>query len=702
MTNAGRGDRSPRENAGRGDRSPHGNAGRGDRSPHENAGRGDRSPRENAGRGDRSPHRNAGRGDRSPHRNAGRGDRSPHRGLVLAVCAALVILVALAFQPALEAGFVDWDDDRNFVENLRWRGLERENLVWMATTFHTGHWIPLTWFTFGIDHELFGPEPRALHAVNLAWHAATAIAVFALARSLLDELAAKWDERRRIATAGLAAALFAVHPLRCESVCWITERRDLVSGAFFVLALLAWTRFARSGGRAAYVATLLLQTVSLTAKAWGIVLPALFLVLDLVFARRSRGASWQRLLLEKLPFAVMSLTVAIVTSRAHATATDARVPWSEHGLLTRTIQAGYGVCFYVWRSLVPLDLAPHYELPPAVELVAPRYVLSLALAVVLTVAAFRLQRRRPWAFHAWLAFLIVLAPVSGLAQAGPQLVADRYSYLACIPFAIVAAVGLAHPRIGRVGSIALSTLIVVVLVLAARSQSRVWHDSETLWRRALEHDPASAVANSHMASVLARKSDANRDALEKRRLLARAAEHYERAFRRSQNPAHIVNAGGILRLTAELEPDRRRELVARALDMVDAGIERGRAVRVDEPKWRRTRAALLLDLGRTEDARAELTIIAEQLEDDVVTHVLLARALEALERPRDALPHREIAARLRPGEPESWIALGETLARIGESANATAALEHGQRLARERSDTTLVERAATALAAIRR
>jgi len=637
-------------------------------------------------------------------RSARADERASRRGVTLPVCVALglAVLVVAAFQPAIAGQFLDWDDDRNFVENVHWRGLAPDNLAWMATSFHTGHWIPLTWLTFGIDHELFGPDPRALHAMNLAWHAATAIAVFAFVRALLDELASTWSAERRLATAGLAAALFAVHPLRCESVCWITERRDLVSGFFFVLALLAWTRFARSESRATYVATLVLQTLSLGAKAWGIVLPAVFLVLDVLMARRSRGTSWRRLLVEKLPFAVVSLTVAIVTTRAHAVATDARAPWSEHGLLTRLIQAGYGVCFYVWRTLVPLDLSPHYELPPYAELVAPRYVLALLVAIAITVAAFLWRKRRPWVFPAWLAFLIVLAPVSGLAQAGPQLVADRYSYLACIPFAIVAAVGLAHPRIGRVGTVAISAAIVVALVFAARAQSGVWHDSASLWRRALEHDPASAVANAHMASVLARESDGTSDVAAKRRLLARAAQHFERAFQRSGNPAHVVNAGGIVRLTAELEPERRMELVARALELVDAGIARGLALHVEDPKWRRTRAALLLDLGRVEDARVELTSVVEALEDDVVTRVLLARALEALDLPRDALPHREAAARLRPGEPESWIALGETLAKAGESANAVAALEHGQRLARERNDAALVERAAAALAAIRR
>lgn len=635
-------------------------------------------------------------------RSANAGERASRRRVAFAVCAALAILVFVAFQPALDAGFLDWDDDRNFVDNVRWRGLAPENLAWMATTFHLGHWIPLTWLTFGIDHELFGPDPRVLHAVNLAWHAATAIAVFLFARALLDQLATTWSAERRLAAAGLAAALFAVHPLRCESVCWITERRDLVSGFFFVLALLAWTRFARSGGRAAYVATLVLHTLSLAAKAWGIVLPALFLVLDVVLARRSRGATWRRLFVEKLPFAALSLAVAIVTTRAHADATDARAPWSEHGLLTRLIQAGYGVCFYAWRTFVPVELAPHYELPPFAELIAPRYVIASVLAIAVTVAALLLRRRWSWAFPAWLAFLIVLAPVSGLAQAGPQLVADRYSYLACLPFAIVAALGLAHPRIGRTASIAASVAIVVALVFASRSQARVWHDSERLWRRALEHDPASAVANSHMASVLARESDAARDVSEKRRLLARAAQHYQRAFERSRNPSHVVNAGGILRMTAELEPERRVELTARALELVDAGIARGRDVHVDDPKWRRTRAALLLDLGRAEEARVELTSVVAQLEDDVGTRVLLARALEALDRPRDALTHREAAARLRPGEPESWIALGETLAKVGDAVNATAALEHGQRLARERNDVELVERAAAALAALRR
>ncbi len=624
------------------------------------------------------------------------------RAWTIAACVALAALVWVAFGPALDGQFLDWDDAQNFVENVRWRGLSPEHLAWMARTLHMGHWQPLTWFTLGLDHALFGLDTRAFHATSLAWHAATSMAFLSLAHTLLRRAAPRWNAQRTLAAAALAAALFALHPLRCESVCWITERRDVVSGFFFVCALLAWTRYAERGGRVAYALAFLAQALSLLAKAWGIVLPALFLLLDVALERRKRGATWRALFVEKLPFAAASIAVALVNLRAHATATDAQATWSEHGLLARTLQAGYAVLFYAAKTLVPADLSPHYELPPARELVTPLYAAALAGAIALTALAFALRRRSPWIACAWFAYLAILAPVCGLTQAGPQLVADRYGYLACLPFAVLAAAAIVHPRVPRAASIVAAVALATALVVMSRAQSRVWIDDRALWSRALDHDPASGVANSHTAGVLVREADAARDPAAKRALLERAADHFARAFERSGNPAHMVNAGGVVRLRAELEPERKPELVARALAAVDAGIERGRASGVADPKWRRTRAALLLDLGRADEARAELDACVAALPDDVVSRVLLARALEALGRPAEAIPHREVAASLRPSEPESWIALAETLVLSGDATSAIPQFERGLALAVQRGDVPLAERARAGLRALGR
>lgn len=626
----------------------------------------------------------------------------PHPVWTLAACAALLLLVATAFQPALRGGFLDWDDAQNFADNLRWRGLSGDHLHWMARTLHMGHWQPLTWLTLGLDHELFGLDPGAMHAVSIAWHAATTIAVLDLARCLLRHAAPGWSAGRNLAGAATAAALFALHPLRCESVCWLTERRDVVSGIFFVAALQAWVRYAESGRRAHYALAFAAQVACLLAKAWGIVLPASFLVLDLALSRRARGTPWRTLLAEKLPFAAASIAVAAVNLRAHATATDAQATWEEHGPWTRALQAGYAVLFYPAKTLAPLDLSPHYELPPAAELATPAFALAFLGAIVVTVLAFRARRRPPWFAWSWAAYLVVLAPVSGFTQAGPQLVADRYSYLSCLPFAFLVAAAIVHPRVPRTLSIAAVTLCVSALLVATRAQSRVWIDSRSLWQRALEHDPESGVANSHTAGVLLREADATTDSAAKRALVERAAQHFARAYQRSGNPAHIVNAGGVLRLRAELEPERKPELVASALFAVEAGIAAGEAAGVADPKWRRTRAALLLDLERWEEARAALAECVAALPDDVVSRVLLARALEALGRPAEAVPHREHAARLRPAEPESWIALGETLVRAGEASRAIEPLERGLAAASQRGDLVLVERARSALRALGR
>ena len=158
----------------------------------------------------------------------------------------IVALVVLAFWPAFSAGFLDWDDDRNFTDNTAYRGLSAQHLAWMATTHHMGPYQPLSWWTLGVDYTLWGMDPRGYHATNVLLHALTALAFYALALRLLPLCwkGANVPGGRAVQLAAAAAALlFALHPLRCESVVWVTERRDVLSGVFFVLTLWAWLRF---------------------------------------------------------------------------------------------------------------------------------------------------------------------------------------------------------------------------------------------------------------------------------------------------------------------------------------------------------------------------------------------------------------------------------------------------------------------------
>src|SRR5690348_8832218 len=159
-----------------------------------------------------------------------------------AIPLGIALLTILAFLPVLHNGFVSWDDDRNFVENPHFRGLGFDQLRWMWTTFHMGHYVPLSWMTLGLDYELWGMNPTGYHLTSLLLHAANAVVVFALLRRLLTLANPDTDLASISFAAGIGALVFALHPLRVESVAWATERRDVLSGLFFFSSILEYVR----------------------------------------------------------------------------------------------------------------------------------------------------------------------------------------------------------------------------------------------------------------------------------------------------------------------------------------------------------------------------------------------------------------------------------------------------------------------------
>lgn len=444
----------------------------------------------------------------------------------------LVFLAAFStFAPALRHGFVDWDDDRNFLANEQYRGLTAEHLGWMLRSAHVGHWQPLSWITLALDWQWAGGGPatgplpeadalrfaRSVHRTSLFLHASTAVLVYALALGLLERTRTGRDASRRALrlTAAAAALLFALHPLRVESVVWATERRDVLSGFFLIAALLAWLRAAVPGGVRAgpYALALLLFTLSLAAKAWGITLPAVLLVLDAWPLRRWTRAGGAlgtgRLVREKLPFAGLAAAAAgaaLWAQRAGVDGRSALLDWGDHGLLQRLAQAAYGLVFYVQKTLWPSALSPLYELEVHVDATSARYLLSALAVSGGALALFLLRRRWPAGAAGALCYAIVVSPVLGFFQSGAQSAADRYTYLACLPFALLAAGGLAWlgRRLG--GPVALATGALVCILLAGLSwkQTGVWRDSMALWTHVVEVQPQSYVAHYNLGAELHR------------------------------------------------------------------------------------------------------------------------------------------------------------------------------------------------------
>jgi len=432
---------------------------------------------------------------------AGLSDRLAH-WLDRLAPAIVVVAVLAVFWPALGNQFVDWDDDMNVTENPRFRGLSPAHLRWMFTTVHGGHYQPLSWVSLALDYRAWGMNPFGYHLTSVLLHAVNALLIYFLIRALLRR-----TDTRHVGAAALAGALFfALHPLRVESVAWVTARRDVLSGLFFLATVLAYLRMvdARSGRQLAWLGiSLACFACSLLAKAWGVPLPAVLLVLD-VYPLHRLSRVPMRAVLEKLAYgllAVAATAMAVGMLREMAAARTL----TQHGVVERIAQAAYGLCFYVWKTVLPVGLSPLYPLPPALDPCEPRFVACAVSVLVVTIGLVVLRRRAMPVLVAWLAYAILLFPLLGVLQLGPQLVADRYTYLACMPWAVL--LGAAMPRVNVSRAVPTLALIAVTLGVLTVRQVRVWHDSDALWEQALRVDAGNWVAYTNRAVLRERRGD---------------------------------------------------------------------------------------------------------------------------------------------------------------------------------------------------
>ncbi len=418
------------------------------------------------------------------------------------VCAA----TALAFLPALAGGFIDWDEGSLLVRNPAYRGLGPANLAWMFSTTRMGHWMPLNWISFGFDYVIWGMNPLGYHLTNVVLHAAAAAVFYVVARRVLRAALSDHPAVDAWLRAGalVAALAFGLHPLRVESVAWITERRDVLSGLFYLLTIWMYLRYVERRSRRAYWAAVGCFALALMSKSITASLPAVLLLLDVYPLGRLGGrAGWltpsaRRAWLEKLPFVALAGAIAIVAFWALARGSGL-TPIRTLGLGARAALSLHALAFYLGKTLWPVHLSPLYELMLPVRPLEMRYVLAALAVAVLTAVALMLRRRWPALFAAWLAFTLTLLPVLGVAHNGYQLAADRYTYLAGLSLALLA--GGIVARWGR-SALAVSALGLAVLLVLTWMQIPVWHSDETLWRHAVALDPASGVARSSLGAAL--------------------------------------------------------------------------------------------------------------------------------------------------------------------------------------------------------
>lgn len=430
----------------------------------------------------------------------------------------VALLTMLAFLPALQNGFVDWDDTTNFVNNMNYRGLAWSHIHWMWTSHLMNRYIPITWMTLGLDYNIWGLEPLGYHLTNILWHAANAVIFYFLAMALFrraipeDSIAM----RARIPVGALfAAIIFALHPLRVESVAWVTERRDLVSGFFYLFATLVYVRGIQDAPprrltRKHYWGCLALFILGILSKEMVVTLPVVLLILDVYPLHRLGGSSgsWfgagaRKVWLEKIPFFAIGLAdsayALYVAIHEHASKSLSHLTPFD-----RLAISFYGLAFYLWKSILPIHLSPMHAL--TLHRIDPRGLpfQSSAVAVIWMVAAVLILRSRfPVLPAVALAYAVTLIPVLGIFHNGRQITADRYTYLACLGWALLAGAALLHAK--RLAILAVA-LVTGVLGFLTWQQVQVWRDSMTLWNYCADNDPSS-VAYNNVGGLLAQQGD---------------------------------------------------------------------------------------------------------------------------------------------------------------------------------------------------
>lgn len=408
--------------------------------------------------------------------------------------AAAFAATAVVFSPALSFPLLHWDDDVNVVTNP-FLGFDPFSLLRMAVDSRLGHWHPLTWLSLAVDKALWGLDPGGFHATAVVLHALSAALLFLLARRLLKSDAA----------AAFAALFWALHPLRVESVAWVTERRDVLSGVFFLACALAHLRSHDEHGEAARRwsrTALALGVAAMLSKVFCILLPGALLFLEAVAGRRP---DWKGKRIYLLPcLAVLAANLAAQAS------SGAAVSFSRFGVVQRLTQAGYGMSFYVTKSFLPVNLSPFYEKSFLLE--PTPFISYSVLSVVLCVSVWLMRKRYPRTALAAGAYLFLLLPALGLFKSGRMTAADRWSYLPAIPLSLFAAGALFRaPRAALLAAV----VVLGALTISTRAYLPVWSSDRALWERAVTLEPASYYARYRLSAALTAAGDASGGAVVK-------------------------------------------------------------------------------------------------------------------------------------------------------------------------------------------
>ncbi len=394
------------------------------------------------------------------------------RSMVVCVCVGLVVIIWLLFSQTLGHEFINYDDPAYVTENAEvTKGLTLQGIAWAFTHTHSHNWHPVTTISHMIDCDLYGIEPAGHHFTNVLLHAIATTILFLVFRAITDRL---WRS-------AFVAAVFAVHPLHVESVAWVAERKDVLSGVFFMLTLTAYVWYSRSPSAGKYSLVGLLFILGLMSKPMLVTMPIVLLLLDYWPLKRVSKRPLKCLVIEKIPLLILSAISCVVTLLVQPQGLHVLFPLWVRGY---TVIVNYAA--YIKQLFWPVRLAILYPYPLGI-LSAWRLVAAATLLSVITMAAIKLRKGYPYFITGWLWYLVMLVPVIGLVPVGIQGRADRYTYLPHIGLYFLVTWGVSDlcVRSQRRRALASVAAAVMIVLLSWRTwiQASYWKDSVSIWSR---------------------------------------------------------------------------------------------------------------------------------------------------------------------------------------------------------------------------
>jgi len=637
------------------------------------------------------------------------------RGGVPAVCLALAAITFAVFGQTAGFNFVNYDDKSYVYDNpVVQRGLTLKGAVWAFTFGEIGHWHPLTWLTHMADCQVYGLWAGGHHLTNVALHAAAAVLLFLALREMTGSL---WRS-------AFVAGVFAIHPLRVESVAWIAERKDVLSGVCFMLTLWAYARYARrpTGWRFAVVA--LSFGLGLLCKNMLVTLPFVLLLLDWWPLHRVKLAPFWGLVKEKIPLFLLSIGSCVATFLVPEKVLDSeRIPFLER--LGNAV-VSYGV--YLRQMVFPAGLAIPYLYPP-VGLPLCKVALAFVVLAAISISVLACRKRRPYLLMGWLWYLGMLVPAIGIVQISYYARADRYTYLPGIGLVLAGtwmvgdwSLGWKHRRAALGG---LMAAVMGALMVCAWIQTGYWKSSETLWTHtfacttgnnvahynlglALDHEGRveEAIAQFQKAlEINANSAEAHHNlgaALFRKGKVDEAIVHYQEALRIKPDDAKAhYNLGIALgqqgrvdeaithyREALEINPDygeahNNLGNVLRQTGRADEAIthfQRALGINPDDVTARNNLGTALQQKGRVDEAITQYQEALKIKPDFAEAHNNLGSAFLQMGRVNEAIPHFQIALQITPEYLEARNNLGSALRQTGRVDEAITQYQEALRI----------------------